>query len=124
MDVTDNATLVGIRKWIDLAQGVTGKVPVHLVANKMDIEDKISTSQDDVMGTARELDATCSFASAKTGESVEDSFQALATAIVRSRLEKTMPMGARRWSRIWPASTDGKNSRCTGATLVITAISG
>ncbi len=95
-DMTDASTLIGIRKWIDLAQGVAGTVPVHLVANKIDVEDKVSTLQDDVEGCARQLGATFTFTSAKTGEKVEDSFQSIASSIVRARLEKTMPMGSHR----------------------------
>ena len=95
-DVTDASTLLGIRKWIDLAKEVAGTVPVHLVANKIDIEDKVSTSQDDVQRTARELGSTFAYTSAKTGEQVEDSFHAIASAVVKARLDKTMPMGPRR----------------------------
>ncbi len=95
-DATETGTLVSIQRWIDLAQGVAGKVPVHLVANKIDLTDKLSVSTDEVAKTAREVKASYSLASAKTGEMVEDAFFAIANSIVQSRLSKSLGMKPRK----------------------------
>ena len=88
MDITDAGTLVSIRRWIDLAQGVAGKVPVHLVVNKIDLKDKATMLPEEVANVAREINATWGLTSAKTGESVEDAFQSVANAIVQNRFTK------------------------------------
>lgn len=85
MDITDAGTLVSIRRWIDLAQGVAGKVPVHLVVNKIDLKDKATMLPEEVANVAREINATWGLTSAKTGESVEDAFQSVANAIVQNK---------------------------------------
>jgi small GTP-binding protein len=88
MDITDGGTLVSIRRWIDLAQGVAGRVPVHLVVNKIDLKDKATMLPEEVANVAREINATWGLTSAKTGESVEDAFQSVANAIVQNRFTK------------------------------------
>jgi len=88
MDITDAGTLVSIRRWIDLAQGVAGKVPVHLVVNKIDLKDKATMLPEEVANVAREINATWGLTSAKTGESVEDAFQSVANAIVQNKFTK------------------------------------
>ena len=88
IDVTDAATLVSLKRWIDLAQSVTGRIPVHLVVNKVDLKDKAAVRPEDVALTANELGISFSFASAKTGEGVEDAFHAIASAIVHARFAR------------------------------------
>jgi len=88
MDITDGGTLVSIRRWIDLAQGVAGRVPVHLVVNKIDLKDKATMLPEEVANVAREINATWGLTSAKTGESVEDAFQSVTNAIVQNRFTK------------------------------------
>lgn len=95
-DATETGTLVSIKRWIDLAQGVAGKVPVHLVANKIDLTDRLSISTDDVAKTAREVNGTYSIASAKTGEKVEDAFFTIANAIVQVRFAKSLGIKPRK----------------------------
>ncbi len=95
-DVTDTGTLVSIHRWIDLAQSVAGKVPVHLIANKIDLTDKATISPDDVMNVAREFSATYAYTSAKTGEHVEDAFQAIAAAIVQARFQRGLGLKPRK----------------------------
>jgi small GTP-binding protein len=96
MDVTDAGTLISIRRWIDLAQGVAGRVPVHLVVNKIDLKERATILPDDVANTARELNATWGMTSAKTGERVEDAFQSLANAIVQNRFTKDLGLRLKR----------------------------
>ncbi len=96
IDVTDAGTLVSIRRWIDLAQGVAGKVPVHVVVNKIDLKDKASVSPEDVANVARELNATWGYTSAKTGEHVEESFSTVATAIVQNKFMKGLGLKPRK----------------------------
>lgn len=95
-DATDAGTLVSIRRWLDLAQGVAGKVPVHIVANKVDLTGKVSLSPEDLENTARELNATFLFTSAKTGEKVEDSFLSIASSIVQAKFMRGLGMRPRK----------------------------
>jgi small GTP-binding protein len=88
MDITDAGTIVSIRRWIDLAQGVAGRVPVHLVVNKIDLKEKATMLPEEVANVARELNATWGLTSAKTGERVEDGFQSVANAIVQNRFTR------------------------------------
>jgi len=95
-DATDAATVVSIRRWLDLAQGVAGKVPVHIVANKVDLVDKLTLSPEELENTARELNATFTQTSAKTGEHVEDSFLAIANAIVQAKFNRSLGLRPRK----------------------------
>lgn len=88
MDITDAGTLVSIRRWINLAQGVAGPVPIHLVVNKIDLKEKATILPEEVANLARELGATWGMASAKTGEHVEEAFQSVANAIVQNKFTK------------------------------------
>jgi len=96
MDITDASTLVSIRRWIDLAQGVAGRVPVHLVVNKIDLKEKATILPEEVGNVARELNATWGLTSAKTGENVEEAFQALANVIVQNRFTKGLGLRPKR----------------------------
>ena len=96
IDVTDTGTLLAIDRWIKLARGVAGKVPVHIIVNKVDLQNKITFSSDDVVPIARDLEASISFTSAKTGEKVEDSFEVIASAIVQARFLKGLGLRSRR----------------------------
>jgi small GTP-binding protein len=96
IDVTDAGTLVSMHRWIELAQGVAGKVPVHLVANKIDLKDKASVLPDDVGNFAREINATWGFTSAKTGENVEEAFRAVSTSIVQNRFTRGLGLKPKR----------------------------
>ena len=96
MDITDASTLVSIRRWIDLALGVAGRVPVHLVVNKIDLKEKATILPEEVGNVARELNATWGLTSAKTGENVEEAFQALANVIVQNRFTKGLGLRPKR----------------------------
>jgi len=96
VDATDAATVVSIRRWLDLAQGVAGRVPVHIVANKVDLVDKLTLSPEELENTARELNATFTQTSAKTGEQVDDSFLAIANSIVQAKFNRSLGLRPKR----------------------------
>ncbi len=95
-DMTEPGTLVSIHRWIKLASGVAGKVPVHLVANKVDLENKITVLPEDVEATAKEVGGTFDFTSAKSGDHVEESFQSVAASIIQARFLKGLGIKPRK----------------------------
>ena len=81
-DVTRGETLDGLDDWIDSAYGVTGKVPLHVLANKSDLEDDVVVSEREINQVSRAFDSPYDFTSAKTGENVEKVFELIAEKLV------------------------------------------
>ena len=79
-DITRPETLEGVEEWINRVKEVEGDIPMVLVCNKNDLEDKKISSEalDAVSG---KYNATKFFTSAKTGENVEEAFVKLASMI-------------------------------------------
>ena len=77
-DVTRGETLESLDGWIDNAYGVTGKVPLHVLANKSDLEDSVVISEREVNQLSRAFDSSFDYTSAKTGDNVERVFELVA----------------------------------------------
>lgn len=82
-DVTDERSLKGLDGWIHGAFHVSGKVPVHILANKVDLEGNRVFSRSDVRRFSKDFDAAFTLASAKSGLNVEGAFVDLATRILK-----------------------------------------
>lgn len=82
-DITRPNTLSELRNWIDMAQGVTGPIPVVIATNKMDLsrDRKFNTAALDAL--ARDFGGECFTTSAKTGENVEAAFERIALELIR-----------------------------------------
>ncbi len=81
-DVTRGETLDSLDDWIDSAYGVTGKVPLHVMANKSDLKDDIVVSEREINQVSRAFNSPYDFTSAKTGENVEKVFEQIAEKLV------------------------------------------
>ena len=81
-DVTRGETLDSLDDWIDNAYDVTGSIPTHLLANKIDLKDDIVVTEVEVNSASKDLNSPYEFTSAKTGENVEKVFEYIATKLV------------------------------------------
>ncbi|MCJ2669448.1 MAG: hypothetical protein LN416_02910, partial [Candidatus Thermoplasmatota archaeon] len=67
---------------------IAGKVPVHILANKLDLEDEKAMTKSDVARFSKGFGAQSALTSAKSGSSVERAFVDLARRIVGNRFER------------------------------------
>ena len=74
-DVSRKKTFDSLKGWReDLKKGIYNKVPVILIANKMDLPDH-EVSMDEIKAYAEELNCPYLLCSAKTGSNVNDAFR-------------------------------------------------
>ncbi len=81
-DITREDSLYALNEWIPSALEIAGDVPMYILVNKKDLADRRAFSDEDVRRLAEAFDAPYAFTSARTGEFVEDAFNALAIEIV------------------------------------------
>ncbi len=81
-DLTRSASLHVLPHWIDAARGVVGPVPMRVLGNKADLEDRRETSEGLVSQTLGPYNCPILTTSAKTGENVEEAFRGLAESIL------------------------------------------
>ncbi len=77
-DLTRKQTLDALESWIQSVQSVVGQIPVFLVVNKADLEDRAEYGTKEIQALARSHGADFIVTSAKTGDHVEDAFHRLA----------------------------------------------
>jgi small GTP-binding protein len=82
-DITRRETLADLEEWIREIYGVTGKIPIIILANKVDLKGPNTLTEDDVRSIAIKYNAPYLFTSAKTGENVDNAFQKLSELIVK-----------------------------------------
>ena len=80
-DITRKDTLHELHDWIAAVHRVTGAIPAQFLANKSDLRDKATATDDDVKKVAESHKSPFLFTSAKTGENVEAGFLKLAEMI-------------------------------------------
>ena len=80
-DVTRKETLYDLNNWIQLTKKQVGNVPIVFLGNKIDLEDRVAVTEEDLDRLAGIHSAPRHSTSAKTGAGVEASFRALASAI-------------------------------------------
>lgn len=85
-DLTKRASLDALQDWIATALEVAGDVPVYLLVNKTDLRDKAEFGEEAIQKAAKPWEASIIYTSAKTGESVDDAFNALAVEIVANAM--------------------------------------
>ena len=81
-DLTNKESLFALNDWVPAALEITGEVPIYLVANKKDLEAQRAISDDEIRRVAESFAAPFVYTSARTGEFVEDVFNALAIEMV------------------------------------------
>ena len=82
-DVTRKDTLSELNEWIAAVHKVTGDIPIHFLANKVDLVDEIDFEESDLRELATSYRARYSYTSAKSGENVPEAFQRLAELITQ-----------------------------------------
>ncbi len=83
-DVTRNASLRDLTKWIDGVRDSVGPIPVYALANKVDIKERRETTEQQATEILRSYECPIMYTSAKTGANVEQAFQGLAKTIVET----------------------------------------
>jgi small GTP-binding protein len=75
-DVTDPKTLYNLDSWLEVLQGTTGKIPIIMVGNKIDLVGKRAVEATHAMSVANnhKFEGYVEV-SAKTGEKVENVFE-------------------------------------------------
>ncbi|MFX0065164.1 MAG: GTP-binding protein [Candidatus Hermodarchaeota archaeon] len=74
-----------IINWLDVMQKSTGRLPIVLTGNKVDLTDEIEVMKSDAVAFASKLACPYVETSAKTGENVDVAFQKLINSILRSK---------------------------------------
>ena len=77
-DLTRKDSLYALNEWIPSALEIAGDVPVYLVVNKKDLEERRAITEDEIRHVAEPFAAPIVYTSARTGTFVEDAFNALA----------------------------------------------
>ena len=93
-DVTRKRTLDNIGDWTSSVFDVAGVVPVQILVNKTDLEDRFEIEQSDVTESSMSLASPAVFTSAKTGENVEGAFSELARTILFGKDMKEISIAA------------------------------
>lgn len=90
-DVTRYSTFELLNEWIEAAFRVAGRVPVGIVVNKADLRDQVICMYDDreTEETAARYGGFATWASAKTGENVDEVFAKLSRTIAQRVLLET-----------------------------------
>ena len=81
-DITRTDSLAALGTWFAAGLEVSGDVPVYVIVNKSDLIDRRAFSDEDIRKVADPFGAPWILTSAKTGEYVDDAFNALAVEIV------------------------------------------
>jgi small GTP-binding protein len=76
-DVTRKNTILDSEEWANNLYEITGEIPIVFLANKTDLKDKASITEEDLKELAGKFNAPYYFTSAKTGENVNSSFHRL-----------------------------------------------
>jgi len=80
-DVTRRDTLMELPEWVNAVNKVAGAIPMTLLANKADLVDQRSVTDEEISKIAESYKAPWLLTSAKTGDNVEEGFKSLAKAI-------------------------------------------
>ncbi len=80
-DLTRPETLEGLKIWVSSVWGVTGPVPCIVLANKVDLKEKLAIPDAKIQGLCESLSVPYLKTSAKTGENVEIAFKWLVGTI-------------------------------------------
>ncbi len=81
-DLTRLDSLTALDEWIPSGLEIAGDVPVYILVNKKDLIDRRAFTDEQVQKVAESFSAPWVMTSARTGEFVDDAFNALAVEVV------------------------------------------
>jgi small GTP-binding protein len=81
-DITRLDSLTALSTWIPSGLEIAGDVPVYILVNKKDLSERRAVTDEQIQNAAEPFGAPWVLTSAKTGEYVDDAFNALAVEIV------------------------------------------
>ncbi len=84
-DLTRADTLEDLKGWTEAVRRIAGDVPMMIVGNKADLEEKLQLREREVVAFARSMGFGHAITSAKTGENVHAAFQTIAGKIAEIR---------------------------------------
>ena len=85
-DTTRNDTLNELSAWLSDVFRVTGTLPVRILANKADLEEKRAVTEEALRPLSEKYRAPFFVTSAKTGQNVEAAFESLGVAIAEEEV--------------------------------------
>ncbi len=80
-DLTRAETLESLKAWVSSVSGVAGPVPCLVLANKVDLKEKLAIPDDKIQRLCESMNVPHLKTSAKTGENVEVAFRSLVGSI-------------------------------------------
>lgn len=86
-NLTDKNSLESLTDWVKSVKKICGRVPILLLANKMDLEGEVKLSETEIKDMATSLSATYLYTSAKTGENVSKAFNILGREMVKNQFK-------------------------------------
>lgn len=88
-DMTRASTFDSLGEWLDALYSITGRIPLVIVGNKMDLKGEIEVKKELLEDLAAEMKGISVFTSAKSGENVEDTFRKIGRMIISRHLDNT-----------------------------------
>lgn len=93
-DVTRKDTLYELDGWISSVERVIGKIPIHFLANKIDLKAQMSLEEVELARMSKVYLSPYVMTSAKTGENVWQAFKELSERIVSQQIDSAdCPLG-------------------------------
>ncbi len=86
-DLTRKSTYKSVKVWASSLFEITGEIPVIIVGNKVDLEDKHEITKEEIIDLAKEYNGQSFLTSAKTGQNVEKMFYTLGEQLVKSAID-------------------------------------
>lgn len=85
-DLTRKKSLTDLDDWIDSTIKEAGKIPVMIAVNKIDLEDDAEFGDNESQEIGKAFGAPFVYTSAKTGEKVQNTFEALGKLVIETQL--------------------------------------
>lgn len=87
-DITRKETLHELDGWIASVERVVGKVPIHFLANKIDLKNQMSFEEKELAQKSESYLSPYMVTSAKTGENVNPAFEEISRRIVSQQIDQ------------------------------------
>jgi small GTP-binding protein len=98
-DLTDERTFHSLNDWRSLVVGLTGNIPIVVLANKYDLKTKRDVDVDDVIQYCSNNGYRYFFTSARTGKNINNAFISLGIQMVR-RETQTEPLAVKSTTKL------------------------